>query len=58
MEQAHMNLYAEELKTRYYIIISLDGRQMREQAHMNLYLDELKTRYCIIISLNGRQVME
>ena len=36
MEQAHMNLYSEEFKTRYYIIISFDGRQMREQAHMNL----------------------
>ena len=58
MEQAHMNLQSEELKTRYYIIISFDGRQMREQARINLQLGELKTRYYISISLNGRQVME
>jgi hypothetical protein len=36
MEQAHMNLLLEELHTKYYIIISLDGCQVLEQAHMNL----------------------
>ena len=36
LEQAHMNLWLDELNTRYYIIISLDGRQVLEQAHMNL----------------------
>ena len=29
-EQAHMNLYLDELKTRYFIIISLKGRQVME----------------------------
>ena len=36
MEQAHMNFYLDQLNTKYYIIISLDGRQVLEQAHMNL----------------------
>ena len=36
LEQAHMNPWLDELNTRYYIIISLDGRQVLEQAHMNL----------------------
>ena len=31
-----MNLLLDELNTRYYIIISLEGRQVMEQAHMNL----------------------
>jgi hypothetical protein len=36
MEQAHMNLYLGQLNTKYYIFISLDGRQELDQAHMNL----------------------
>jgi hypothetical protein len=36
MEQAHMNLSLDKLKTRYYIIISVNGRQVMEQAHINL----------------------
>ena len=35
-EQAHMHLYLDELKTRYCIIISLNGRQVMEKDHMNL----------------------
>ena len=31
-----MNLLLDELHPKYYIIISLDGRQVMEQAHMNL----------------------
>ena len=31
-----MNLLLDELHTKYYISISLDGRQVMEQAHMNL----------------------
>ena len=45
MEQVHMNLQSEELNTKYYIIISLDGRQVIEQAHMNLQSEELNTKY-------------
>jgi hypothetical protein len=36
MEQAHMYLLLDQLNTKYYIIISLDGRQVLEQAQMNL----------------------
>ena len=45
MDQADMNLLLDQLNTKYYIIISLDGRQVLEQAHMNLWLDELKNKY-------------
>ena len=58
MEQAHMNLQLDELNTKYYIIISLDGRQVIEQAHMNLQSEELNTKYYIIISLDGCQMIE
>ena len=59
MDQADMNLQLDQLNTKYYIIISLDGRQVLEQAHMNLWLDEFKNKYYqyIIISLDGRQDM-
>ena len=30
MEQAHMNISLDEIKTRYYIIISVNGRQVME----------------------------
>jgi hypothetical protein len=47
----------EELKAKYYIIISLDGCQVIEQAQINLLLDDLNTKY-YIISLDGRYMME
>ena len=53
-----MNLQLDELNTKYYIIISLDERQMMEQAHMNLQSEELNTKYYIIISLDRCQMIE